>query len=239
VSTSEIEENPARSEKNTVTLRIAAERRRLVGGDHFLDHARREIEPEGLVQKSPVLVGDQKPEAGRRAKTDDAREQRLDQRQRQRRICESEHGAEGPQKGRGQISRHCGEQRQRQCCHRDYRGECKSNRAAADYAKLNQRIAAYEVVDRGGVRIDAGRRVAGKSRARRRLRQHATRSDGVFRGSGEAFRRHLPIFNVEHGRDEHDLAGKVGVEKFVVAFFDAGAQIGQKKSGSDRRRRRS
>ena len=83
VSTSEIEENPARSEKNKEYGDVAdfvAQRRRLVGGDHFLDHAGREIEPEGLVQKAPVLVGDQKPEAGRRAKADDAREQRLDQR---------------------------------------------------------------------------------------------------------------------------------------------------------------
>ena len=47
--------------ENGDVAHFAAQRRRLIGGDHFLDHAGREIKREAPAQEAPVLVGDQNP----------------------------------------------------------------------------------------------------------------------------------------------------------------------------------
>ena len=76
--------------------------------------------------------------------------------------------------------------------------------------------------------VDTRRRVAGKSRARRRSRQHAARAIRVFRRRGKPLRGDLAILDIEQRADEHDLAIEVLVEEFAIVFLGAGVKIGQR-----------
>src|SRR5581483_5194088 len=49
---------------------------------------------------------------------------------------------------------------------------------------------------------------------------------------GEALRGDLAVLDVEHGADQHDLAGEVAAEEIRVVLVEAGVQVG-KREGRD------
>ena len=95
-------------------------------------------------------------------------------------------------------------------------------------AHFDSRVAADQVVDRGGMDIDAGDRTAFEAAGDRPLRQ--VRSAAVAQPSvprREALRGQAAIFLIQDRSDDHDLAGKFAPEIVLLALAGAQTQVGE------------
>ena len=143
-------------------------------------------------------------------------------------MVKGNHRAGGPKPGCRQIDKDRGEKRQREYGRGRQAGEREGNKAAAEPSDFDQRIALNEVVDRGRMRVDAGRRIAGKEGRCFWHRQRAARTSGIFRRGRKTLGGDLAIFHVKRRADNHDFAGEIAAEEFLVALFDTGAQISER-----------
>ena len=116
---------------------------------------------------------------------------------------------------------------QRQRGQRGERGQHERDDAGADPAELGERVAADQVVDRGRVDIDARDGVAPERLAFGRRAQGAARRARALRRGGKALRGDLAVLDVEHGADQHDLAGEMFAEEAVVVLCGAGGEVGE------------
>ena len=171
---------------------FAAEHRQLVRRQHVVDHIGGEVQREALLQQPAVLVGDHEAIADHGGQRGEPGNERLAERQHQR-VVEGRGGAD-------QVNRDRAEKRQHRAGRLEHsrddgrkRRDQRRDQRDRQPAEFDGRIAGDQVVDGGGMNIDAGDVAALEADADRLLRQRAARRPRALDPGGESLRRQLAI----------------------------------------------
>ena len=97
-------------------------------------------------------------------------------------------------------------------------------------AKLGHGITPDQVVDRGGVDIDAGDHAAAEILRQRFALQHTARHPRALQPGREPLRREPAILGILNGSEQHHLAVEPASEIVAVVVHGALAKVGKRKS---------
>ena len=106
------------------------------------------------------------------------------------------------------------------------------DRQACQRSGFDHRVARDQIVDRGGVDIDAGDRADPRACDDRRAFGRAARRARALDAGRKALRRHAAILDIENGAEDDDLAVEPAPEIILVVLDGARTQVG-KREGRD------
>ena len=172
-------------EEHRHLARLAAELGQLVRAQHAIDHVGREIKPKTLLQQPPVLVGDDQAIADREHERAEPCKERLDDRD-HRAVFECDDGVDEADDREHEECRRrahgCKQQRGR----RGERRNQRRDRKRRVLAEFDRRVVADQIVDGGGLDIDAGDGRAPEPRRDQLLLACATRRSRTFKACCKA-----------------------------------------------------